>query len=124
LVSPKGYVKELGNRAAFVGLSLVPTLYLSKFIKNHYAKALLPTAGAVVADMTAIKKTEEGAGVIPSSGAKYLLRGLATLPITMSLPKKSPIINEHMALIAGSPIDYLVSRKLQRYQPIKKETQN
>ena len=124
LVSPKGYVKELGNRAAFVGLSLVPTLYLSKFIKNHYAKALLPTAGAVVADMAAIKKTEEGAGVIPSSGAKYLLRGLATLPITMSLPKKSQIINEHMALIAGSPIDYLVSRKLQHYQPIKKEKQN
>jgi len=120
LASPKGYLKELGNRAAFMGLSLVPTLYLSKFIKNQFAKALIPTAGAIVADMAAIKKTEQGAGVVPSSGVKYLLRGLATLPIAMALPAKSPIISEHVSLITGAPIDYLVSRKLQHYQPVAK----
>ena len=120
LASPKGYLKELGNRAAFMGLSLVPTLYLSKFIKNQFAKALIPTAGAIVADMAAIKKTEQGAGVVPSSGVKYLLRGLATLPIAMALPAKSPIISEHVSLITGAPIDYLVSRKLQHYQAVAK----
>lgn len=146
LESPKGFLKEQGNRiagsvgggvaggtlGALLGLAIMSgVLKMKPHLKPNLPVAMgallgLPgfTVGGVMGDYKSLRKTEGEAGVVPSTFGKYMLRNLgvsmgtdiAATGTLLAAPKMG--LGGHLALktVLQPLADYAISRKLIGYK--------